>query len=364
MSLRDVVESPFTEGLPDQRDSTGRRGAGLPGMRGRTGQRPKTVRAAQFFFLDMTVPFTSVSGEQKQAATLQKQFPLSIRAAWSDLVQARANFISQASGIPVATQQVPLLSLAGNTNLAHPLLYWQRPLFLPPGTSLIGNFTNDGAEAAGQVVFFCERPDMEKQIVVGDDVREYVLLLDLGLSGGATQTGRVSTQQIEYDLLIYGALSTSASMKVKFTDTSTNQGWSAERLPIGAFAGIRATGNVQPIVYYSKPYFLPRNASIEADWLNVGSESGKYVAFICERLVNDQDRLKAGDDRKNPRVTVIDTRSAPRGGYGPGNTGINNLALEQWIERSYAMGYSADQIVASAKPEDRNYVAQYIAMRG
>lgn len=283
MPFNDIVNPPFDVRQPHL--GPGRRGSGLPGQKGRRQRQGGAVKAAQFFFLNMAVPFTSTGGESVIAATVTKYFPLVIRAAWANLTQPRIAVRSQSTGIPISTVPVPLLTLAGNTNLVHPLTYWERPYYLAPGANLQAQLINDGAEAAGLITFFCERPDREQLIPV-IETREYILLLDLGLTGGATTRGTVQTQAIDYDLLIYGALSTSASATVLFTDTGSNNAWSSVGLPIGAFAGIRASGNVQPIVYYSKPYFLAANTTIQCDWLNVGSESGKYIAFVCERIVN------------------------------------------------------------------------------
>src|SRR5262249_32043613 len=160
----------------------------------------------------------SVSGEQKQAATLVEQFPLLIRGAWQSFTVnsgPRARFTSAASGIPISTLEVPLITLAGMVAKAKPMRYWKHPDMLGANNQLRGSFINDEADAAGQVCFYCERTDLDIQVPVTDG-REYRLLLDLGLTGGASGTGTVSTQQIDFDVLIYGASSSSTGMKVRF----------------------------------------------------------------------------------------------------------------------------------------------------
>jgi len=246
--------------------------------------RARRVRCTQYFWLDMPVAFTGTLGEQKQAATLPKNFPLLIRGAWSDLTDPRVQLTNNSTGVPLSTLQVPLLTLAGNTDLVHPLLFWRRPFLLKANTSLRGSFLNDGDEDAGDVVFFCERPDLDFEVPV-IETASYELLLELGLDGVASSTGNTQTQQVEYDLLIYGALSTSIGITAQFTDTRLNQAWSSDELPIGAFAGV--VGNPQPIVYYSTPYFLPRNTSIKVKFTNNADdpETGKFISFICERIL-------------------------------------------------------------------------------
>lgn len=296
MSLKDVVDSPFDTRLFNRAQPVTRqanqRGGGFTLPKQKPPNEPwspfgraREVRVTQYYWLPMPVPFTATAGEQKQAASQPQQFPLLIKGAWSDLTEVRARFVGTATGIPLSTQQVPLLTEVGNSDLAHPLLYWRKPYFLQANSSLSADFTNDGGEEAGTVVFYCERPNLD-QIVPVKETMPYNLLLDLGLDGVANSTGNATTQQIEYDLLIYGALSTSLSMKVRFVDSQQNIAWSQSKLPIGAFAGIQDPGvNVQPIIYFSTPYYLPRNASIMAEWENTGSEDGGFVSFICERIL-------------------------------------------------------------------------------
>ena len=246
--------------------------------------KPRQVTAVDLFWLDMDVEFTSTSGEQKQGGTNVENFPNLIRGAWSDLSAARVRFRDSSSGLPLSTVPAPLLTLAGNSDKVHPMLYWRRPLYLPAQSSLLGDFTNDGAEPAGQVVFLCERPGAEIEVPVFE-TRQYVAVIDLALSGGATGTGVKFTTQIDFDLLIYGAYSTSAGALIRLQDTQRRNNWSATQLPVGAFCGVNDGSNVQPIMYYPRPYLLRRNSTLMAEWTNAGNETGKYLAFVCERIL-------------------------------------------------------------------------------
>jgi len=232
----------------------------------------------------MEVPFTSTAGEQQQGATKGNNFDLRVRGAWTNLTDIRAQFQSTQNGDTWSTQQVPLLSIAGATDLVQPMFYWRRSFNLEANNIITGSFTNDGAEAAGNVVFFGERKDNDL-IVTVKRVETYWLLIDLGLTGGATGVGIKQSAPIEFPLLVYGLLSTAIDMEVLLMDTSNNYGWSSQRLPVGAFAGIRDTGNVQPIMFYPRPYYLRPNATIQADWLNVGAETGGFLSFICEKVL-------------------------------------------------------------------------------
>jgi hypothetical protein len=271
------------------------------------GGKPRQVRVSQYYFLQMTVPFTSVAGENKIAATVVEQFAMRVRAAWSDLTRPRVRLIGNMAGDPLSSVQVPLRTFASNSSLYDPLLIWRRPFLLSGGSGLRGEFINDGTEAAGTVVFFTERPETDSFVFV-QDAQHYVALLDLGLTNGATtQTVNPASLQIDHDLIVYGALSTVANITVRFQDSRTNVPWSRNRLPIGAFAGISNTTNPAAIMWYPTPYYLHRNSSISADILNAGGESGGYIAFICERVLNE-----ASSETSQPQPTPIIQPNQPQ----------------------------------------------------
>lgn len=262
--------------------------AGLPGQRPRQEtapvSKPRDVTCVLPFFLNMQIPFTSQAGENIPTATKGENFDLNVRGAWTDLVDVRARLGSTQNGSQWSTQQVPLLSIAGASDLVHPMLYWRKPFTLGANHIIQGDFTNDGGEAAGNLSFYAERT--ENEVIVSVKRSEtYWLLINLGLSGGATGVGTPQSAALEYPLLVYGLLSTAEAFDVRLMDTSNNYAWSSDQLPIGAFAGLRASGIVQPIMYYPKPYYLRPNATIRAEWTNSGAETGGYLAFICEKVL-------------------------------------------------------------------------------
>ena len=241
------------------------------------------LTASVLYFLDMAVPFTSAASEQIQAATTPQGFPLNVRGAWSDLVSPRIRITGGCADIPWSVDAIPLRSIAGNTNLVNPIYFYRKPYTLDRQVTLRGDLINDASEAAGNIVFLCERPDLEKQIQVSDR-RIYWLMINLGLTGGATATGEIESLPMDKPVLIYGASSSSTGALIRISDTSLNTSWSSGKLPVGAFAGIQASGNPQPVIRYPKPYFLPAQATIRVEWTNAGAESGKYLIFACERL--------------------------------------------------------------------------------
>lgn len=245
--------------------------------------KPHYVECTQFFFLQMSVPFTGTAGQNTSAGTFLEQFPMEVRGAWTDLASARVLFTEQKSGEKLSPEAVPILSLVGASDKTHPMYYWHEPLLLPANAQLRGTFINDGGEEAGTVVFFCSRPDLKIDVPV-IATKEYRVVLDLGLDSDDTTTIQTAqTQQVDYDLIIRGASSTVDGVEIQFLDTRQNIQWSSERLPIGAFAGIDT--EVNPIMRYAKPYYLPRNSTIKANYVNTGAEDNGFVTFICERIL-------------------------------------------------------------------------------
>jgi len=247
---------------------------------------PRTLKGTQFWFLLQEVAFSGVSGQTVVSGTLEQSFPMEIWQGWTDLTGARVQYTQSNTGDFLSQFPVTLLNFAGNSDKVYPHLPWRKPLILPGRSQLRGTFINDGAEQAGNVVFWARRPDVTFDIQITGETREFRLLLDLGLDGVADSTGHVETQSIEYDLLIWGMTTTvdiAGGLTANFKDTSQNVQWSSDQLPIGAFSGFQS--EIQPVVWYPIPWYLPRNSTIRCDFTNVGAESGQFITLLCERLL-------------------------------------------------------------------------------
>jgi len=265
----------------------------------------RRVRASLPFWFPMSVPFSSQVGQNVSATFEGKNFDLEMRAAWTDLVAPRVVFSDTSYGLIWSNEQAPLLAYAGQKELTHPLKYLRRPYLLLANSMLRGNFIDDsGAEVAGKVIWACERPDKEVVVKVTAS-REWEWVIDLGLTGGPTSTGRAKTQPVAEDILIYGAISTSSGALVRILDDATNEGWSDDKLPVGAFAGIQ--GEISPVVWYPEPYYVKRNTSMIIEWQNSGSETGKFFTFICERII----RAGSQADTPTPVTPVSPTPVNP-----------------------------------------------------
>lgn len=233
--------------------------------------RPCIVRAGELFWLPMTVPFTGTIGEQAQAFTKTVDFDLLIRGVWTDLTRARIRLVQSDSDLNYSLVPVPIQSLAGRSDKTQPIRWLRHAIPLRALSTLRADFINDNGESAGNVVFIGERIGREREIPVRCST-EFRLLMDLAAP---------VTQPVDYDVLIWGAYTDAPSnVSVRIFDESNNYAWSGELLPIGAFAGQR--DETQPIVYYPRPYLLPRRVKLRAD---TSTGASGYLVFLCERIL-------------------------------------------------------------------------------
>lgn len=297
MPLDDIVQVPRRSNSAfDPRYSKAREIQAKQGGR-------RTVRAALPYWFPIVVPFTSQAGQNLTAVFNGKNFDLEMRAAWTDLVTARLQLSDTSYGLIWSNDKVPITVVAGRTNKTHPLLYLRKPYLLLANSILRADLIDDaGTEVAGQIIWACVRPDTEVGVQV-EASREWYWAVDLGLTGGTGNTNRVTTRPVNEDVLIYGAMSTSTGSLIRIIDDHTNIGWSDDKLPVGAFAGIE--GQISPIVWYPQPMYVPRNTSMIIEWQNAGAETGKFFTFVCERI------LRSGSTPDNPTQVTPMPRTTP-----------------------------------------------------
>jgi hypothetical protein len=248
-------------------------------------QRPRDVTHSHIFWLNMTIPFTSVASELSTALTAPQGFDTVVRAGWTDLQAARVLMTATEADRywSAASVQIPVRAIMGNSNEVSPLKRFPQPLLLEARASIRGDWLNSGAEAAGTACYYAEKAgvDAESGQPYDGQVRVtrsmgFWLLLDL--SGTSP-----STQPVNNDILIWGAttnIETSAITGQVFNDSS-NYAWSSVQIPIRAMAGV--DGQVQPVMHYHNPYFLPANVKMRAQTNT--AVTGGYVAFLCERIL-------------------------------------------------------------------------------
>ena len=243
---------------------------------------------AQWFWLNMSVPFTGAQGEQAPGNTQPQNFPLLIRGAWTTFVGARVTFKKGSTGDTLSDESTKLRTFAGNSELVHPMRYWTKPYFLQPNTFFQGFFINDQGEDAGRVVFHTERIDKEEVVSV-EDSDEFRLSISLGYDGNNTPQPTQKTSPVGFPVLIWGISATVQNATVRFIDTQTNSAWSEDFLPMAAFAGFDsegAGGEVEPVMMFPTPYYLAPNTAIKVETAtNPDLAEGGFVTFICERIL-------------------------------------------------------------------------------
>ena len=242
-------------------------------------QQRRTVTHSQIFWLNMSVPFTSVLAELQSALTNGEGFDCIVRSAWSDLTTARVRFKETQTDREWSSPQIPVRAIVGNSTQVQPLVPLPQPVFLEARAQIQGAWINSGAEPAGRVCFYSEIVGNERHVGDGQILitksQAFWLLCDL------SQTQSV-TAPVNSDLLIWGATTNCAnSILGRITNETTNYSWSSQQIPIRAMAGV--DGQVQPIMRYHRPYLLPANVQLRAD-INT-AVTGNYIAFLAERAL-------------------------------------------------------------------------------
>ncbi len=236
--------------------------------------RPRTVVHSQVFWLNMTVPFTSVVNETPTAFTEPEGFDSIIRASWTDLRFARVRFTESRTDRAWSVPLVRIRSIAGASDQVQPLVSLPDPVYLEQRGQIKGEWLNTGAEAAGRVCWYSELAGMDGQVAI-KAAMGYWLECDLSAVNSTTNA-------INEDLLIWGA-TTNVPVTIlgRIFNETTNFAWSAQQIPIRAMAGV--DGQVQPIMRFHKPYLLPANVKLRVE-TNTAVPGG-YIDFWTERIL-------------------------------------------------------------------------------
>lgn len=262
------------EGVPEP--------AAPPPTTGTPPQRVRTVVPINPFWTNMPVPFTGVANQQVTAFSKPIDFDAVFNGAWTDLVSARVLFSQTRTRRDWSIEHTPLLSQAGASDKVQPIRWWKQPTFIGAQSVMKGDFLNIGAEGAGRVVFMThayQSPDQQIRVIVKESM-SYWLNIDLG---AAALIG--FTAPIDDALLVWGASTNVANdLLIQLTDERSNYAWSSDQVPARAFAGVDS--EVQPIVMYPRPYYLPPRARFRANYS--AAVAGNYFTFVCERLLRHE----------------------------------------------------------------------------
>lgn len=244
-------------------------------------QKPRTVVHSQIFWLNMNVGFVGVAGEVVTSATEPEGFDCLVTAAWSDLTQARVQITEGESDRQWSSLQIPVRSIAGNSNQVKPLLPLVQPVLLEAKATIKGDWINSGTEPAGRACFYTKKVGLDPSGHPYDGAIKVTRSMFFDLLLDLSQT-RSTTDPVNSDTLIWGASTNVADAIVgRITNQSSNYSWSSLDIPIRAMAGV--DGQVEPIMYYHHPYLLPNNVKLQAD--TSVAVPGGFVCLRCERIL-------------------------------------------------------------------------------
>jgi hypothetical protein len=245
-------------------------------------QAPRTVTYSQFFLSLMSVGFNSIANEQTTAMTQAVGFDVIVRAAWTNLQLARVRFKELETQTEWSKNQVAVRGIIGGSNEVQPIRPLMAPIYLSSQNQIQGDWQNVGAEAAGSCVFFCTQEPDPRRGVMGDGQitvrksRGYRLDIDLGATGLVSKT-----DPIHEDLLIWGAVTNcDDTITGQVFNDSSGFPWNITAVPFRALAGV--DGQVDPTGIYPRPYYLPGNTQLRAQFNT--AVTGNYLQFICERI--------------------------------------------------------------------------------
>jgi hypothetical protein len=95
------------------------------------------------------------------------------------------------------------------------------------------------------------------------------LEVDIGFDGAtASQRVEVSTQTVDYDVVIIGAHVnfSNSNVRIRVTDTSLGYVFNNQFMPITAIAGV--TTQVMPVLQLPAPWLLQRQSKLQMEFIN------------------------------------------------------------------------------------------------
>jgi hypothetical protein len=239
----------------------------------------------KYFFLQLSLPFNAVAGEQVTAQSQDIDFPLNVRGATTELSLAnRIQLSDPQKNFQWSSDFVPFASLIGTAARNEIYSWLRRPYFLDRRQPLRAvSINNDAApSAAGNVIFLCEKLDTGQQHIIPKTSKPYYVQLSWRFTGVANQVITALSSAVDYDLLILGATysAVASTNTVRIYDDSSNYIWSVNSLRFEYFFGLQ--GNNQPVLWYPRPYFLPKNGKIRLEETNVAAVTRTdFVTFIA-----------------------------------------------------------------------------------
>lgn len=114
---------------------------------------------------------------------------------------------------------------------------------------------------------------------------QYWLSLDLGIASPAPAAGTqniIVTPNQDFDLLIIGANCNRYLSKIEIVDSARNRLLTNGATLISSIASTPgASGAIQPVFYWARPYLLPAKSQLRITVTADGTETGGSLTFLC-----------------------------------------------------------------------------------
>lgn len=237
------------------------------------------------YWMPAQVPFSGVDGERKVATTKDAEDRIKIVASTTNLVTSFAK-VTDLKGTGLWSEEtVPVLSMFGKRDSARPWLYFKRHLPLIANARIRAELLNVGSEGAGHLVYLAlpqseesEQPSLANPQDVGEN---FIIPVDAKFTGTLNEDTSTETNPQEEDLVIWGAITNLNSALVRLTGAD-GRNWMNDPTPVWAVAG-RAASEL-PILYWPRPYALPRQRTIKFSFKNAASENGGGIYLVAQKL--------------------------------------------------------------------------------
>jgi hypothetical protein len=241
----------------------------------------KTVRYCKYYFLQLDTLFTGNTGEVKTNQSQTVEFPVNVRGATTELNLFNQIQMQEPSRYNFSFTNMPFLSIAQQTGNVLQYNWWKRAYSLTTRQPILATMVNINGDPDGNLIFFGEKADTYGTMTVPANSKIYFLEISWKFSG-TTGIITATNQAIDIDLMIFGASYSGglSNNTVQITDMSANYQWSLNYLRMQYFFGM--FGQINPILWYPTPYFLPRNQKIQIQASNVDALTQTvYLTFYC-----------------------------------------------------------------------------------
>jgi hypothetical protein len=253
----------------------------------------KPTPTGTVYYMPAPIGLTGVNGETQIATTKDANESVNIIGGMCDLNYSFGKVTDLRSVGLWSDDQVPLLTMFGMSGSARPLLYYKRPLPLMAGARLRAEVLNLTGETGGHLVYVgllqSEAKNVPALLNPQDNGEMYIIPVNSKFSGVLNQRTTTETNPEDRDVVVWGAFTNLGEALIRITGADGRQ-WMNDPTPVWAVCGKRF--GVTPILYWPRPYALPRQRTLKFEFLNVGElqagvltpEASGQIYLIAQKL--------------------------------------------------------------------------------